>query len=284
VAKDTVFSTKKTLNIDGRVLDLSTPLVMGIINTTPDSFFDGGKHFSEKLILQQAQKIIEEGASIIDIGGYSTRPGAEIVSIDEEIKRVTNAIESILDRFPNTIISIDTFRAVVAEAAINAGAKIVNDISAGELDDDMFSLIAKTKVPYIMMHMRGNPQNMQQLTSYANLMADITDYFVEKVKLLQQLGVADIIIDPGFGFAKTKEHNFEILEKLHYFKGLGLPLLVGLSRKSMIYKTLDNNAEQALNGTSVLNTIALMNGAKILRVHDVKEAMECIKLFKTTYS
>ncbi|MDH5368007.1 MAG: dihydropteroate synthase [Cyclobacteriaceae bacterium] len=284
MAKDTVFSTKKTLNIDGRVLDLSTPLVMGIINTTPDSFFDGGKHFSEKLILQQAQKIIEEGASIIDIGGYSTRPGAEIVSIDEEIKRVTNAIESILDRFPNTIISIDTFRAVVAEAAINAGAKIVNDISAGELDDDMFSLIAKTKVPYIMMHMRGNPQNMQQLTSYANLMADITDYFVEKVKLLQQLGVADIIIDPGFGFAKTKEHNFEILEKLHYFKGLGLPLLVGLSRKSMIYKTLDNNAEQALNGTSVLNTIALMNGAKILRVHDVKEAMECIKLFKTTYS
>lgn len=284
MAKDTVFSTKKTLNIDGRVLDLSTPLVMGILNTTPDSFYDGGKHYSEKLILQQAQKIIEEGASIIDVGGYSTRPGAEVVSIDEEIKRVTKAIESILSRFPEATISIDTFRSVVAEAAIAAGAKIVNDISAGELDNDMFSLIARTKIPYIMMHMRGNPQNMQGLTLYTNLINDIIDYFVAKVKFLQQLGVDDIIIDPGFGFAKTKEQNFEILQKLHYFKGLGLPLLVGLSRKSMVYKTLDNNAEQALNGTSVLNTIALMNGAKILRVHDVREAMECIKLFKTTYS
>ncbi|MDH5474088.1 MAG: dihydropteroate synthase [Cyclobacteriaceae bacterium] len=284
MAKDTVFSTKKTLNIKGSILNISTPLVMGILNTTPDSFFDGGKYSSEELILQQVRKMLEDGASIIDVGGYSSRPGANEVTTNEEINRTSKVIEVIINHFPDTIISIDTFRSAVAEAAIETGAKMVNDISAGSLDKDMFSLIGKTKTPYVMMHMRGTPQNMQHKTSYTNLMNEIMDYFIEKIKLLQNLDVTDIIIDPGFGFSKTKEQNFEILEKLNYFKGLGLPLLAGVSRKSMIYNTLGNNAEQALNGTSVLNTIALMNGAQILRVHDVKEAMECIQLFNTTYS
>lgn len=284
MAKDTVFSTKKTLNINGSLLDLSRPIVMGILNVTPDSFYDGSQYNSDKIISEHTLKMLSEGAKIIDVGGYSSRPGAEVVSINEEIKRVTRAIDSIIKEVPTAIISIDTFNAEVAKAAMLSGASIINDISAGELDPQMFPLVVDLKAPYIMMHMKGNPKNMQTLTSYDNIISEMMDYFISKVKYLQSHGVPDIIIDPGFGFAKTKEQNFEILQKLSYFKGLGLPLLVGVSRKSMIYKTLETTVDKALNGTSVLNTIALMNGAQILRVHDVKEAVECIQLYKTTFN
>lgn len=283
-AKDKVFYSKITLNIKGKPWVLDTPKVMGILNVTPDSFYDGGRFNNEDAMLKQVEKLIEEGASIIDIGGYSTRPGAPETSEDEETFRVVKSIDNILKRFPETLISVDTFRSGVAMKAVESGAVIINDVSGGTLDDKMFETVAAAKVPYILMHMRGNPSNMQTFVDYDNLLEDMLTFFQERVYALQQAGVADIVIDPGFGgFAKTIHQNFEILRNLNYFQILNLPILAGLSRKSTIYKSLNIEAAEALNGTTVLNTIALVNGAKILRVHDVKEAVEAIKLYNLTY-
>ncbi|NMH24147.1 dihydropteroate synthase [Flavobacterium solisilvae] len=267
-----------TINCKGNLIDLTSPKVMGILNITPNSFFDGGKYSDENSILQQVEKMLIDGATFIDVGAYSSKPNAEFVSENEEISRLIPVIELILKNFPETLISVDTFRATVAKKAIENGACIINDISAGSLDEDMMQTLAKLQVPYIMMHMKGNPQTMQSLAQYENIVKEMLFYFSEKVVQARSLGINDLIIDPGFGFAKTLEQNFEVMNKLELFQMLELPLLVGVSRKSMIYKTLETSAEFALNGTTVLNTIALQKGAKILRVHDVKEAMECVKL------
>ncbi|EKT3965630.1 Dihydropteroate synthase [Flavobacterium psychrophilum] len=268
-----------TINCKGQLIDLSTPKVMGILNVTPDSFYDGGRFVSEKNVLIQVENMLQDGANFIDIGGQSSKPKAAIVSIDEELKRVVSIVDLILKKFPETMISIDTFNSKVAQIAVEKGAAIINDISAGNLDDNMFETIAKLQVPYIMMHMRGTPQTMQEMTNYDDLLKDILFYFSEKVAKARSFGINDLIIDPGFGFAKTLEQNFELLNKLELFEMLELPILVGVSRKSMIYKTLETTPENALNGTSVLNTIALTKGGNILRVHDVKEAVECVKLY-----
>ena len=268
-----------TINCRGNLIDLSTPKVMGIINVTPDSFYDGGKTFSEKEILKQAQKMLSEGATFIDIGGYSTRPGAEEISENEEIKRVVFAIEIILKNFPETLISIDTFRSEVAKNAVEAGAAIINDVAGGTLDPEMYKTVAKLKVPYILMHTRGTPKTMAKLTDYKNVTMEVLKDLSEKIALARAEGINDIIADPGFGFAKKREQSFEILNNLVLFQNLEVPILVGVSRKSMIYKTLETSAENALNGTTSLNTIALLKGASILRVHDVKEAVECVKLW-----
>jgi dihydropteroate synthase len=273
-----IFSVNKTLNAGGKLIDLAQPKVMGILNLTPDSFYDGKKFNDEKAILTQVEKMLGEGADFIDVGGYSTRPGAEEISVDEELRRVLPAIKSILKNFPEAIISIDTFRSQVAKEAMEVGAVMVNDVSGGGLDEKMFSTVASLQVPYILMHMRGNPQTMTQQTNYDNLIKEVIDYFHSKIFQLQNLGVKDIVIDPGFGFAKTAEQNFEILNKLDQLQILGKPILVGISRKSMIWKTLKTNAQEALNGTTALNTIALLKGASILRVHDVREAKETILL------
>ncbi|MFL5730270.1 MAG: dihydropteroate synthase [Cytophagaceae bacterium] len=271
------------MNLKGNLLDLSEPAVMGILNVTPDSFFDGGAWQEEDKILERAGQMLSEGARIIDIGGYSSRPGADDISEEEELKRVIPAIQAVKKKYPDVRISVDTFRSEVAEAALSEGACMVNDISAGELDNRMFNLIAEWQVPYVIMHMRGTPQTMKKLTDYKNVTLEVLDYFQKKIFILKQLGVRDIIIDPGFGFAKTMDQNYEILKNLNYFKSLNLPLLAGVSRKSMIWKKLETDAAGALNGTSVLNTIALTGGADILRVHDVKAAAEAIKLYKATY-
>ncbi|OAE93302.1 dihydropteroate synthase [Flavobacterium psychrophilum] len=268
-----------TINCKGQLIDLSTPKVMGILNVTPDSFYDGGRFVSEKNVLIQVENMLQDGANFIDIGGQSSKPKAAIVSIDEELKRVVSIVDLILKKFPETMISIDTFNSKVAQIAVENGAAIINDISAGNLDDNMFETIAKLQVPYIMMHMRGTPQTMQEMTNYDDLLKDILFYFSEKVAKARSFGINDLIIDPGFGFAKTLEQNFELLNKLELFEMLELPILVGVSRKSMIYKTLETTPENALNGTSVLNTISLTKGGNILRVHDVKEAVECVKLY-----
>ncbi|GAA4058901.1 dihydropteroate synthase [Flavobacterium chungnamense] len=268
-----------TINCKGKLIDLSTPKVMGILNVTPNSFYDGGKHIDEKSILLQVEKMLLEGATFIDIGGYSSKPSAEFVTEEEELQRILPIVQKVLNEFPETIISIDTFRSKVARETIESGAAMINDISAGNLDDAMLQTIANLQVPYIMMHMRGTPQTMQKMTHYENIIKEMIFYFSERVAKARSLGINDLIIDPGFGFAKTLEQNFEVLSKLELFQMLELPLLVGVSRKSMIYKTLDTTAEFALNGTTSLNTISLMKGAKILRVHDVKEAVECVKLF-----
>ncbi|EKT3964027.1 dihydropteroate synthase [Flavobacterium psychrophilum] len=268
-----------TINCKGQLIDLSTPKVMGILNVTPDSFYDGGRFVSEKNVLIQVENMLQDGANFIDIGGQSSKPKAAIVSIDEELKRVVSIVDLILKKFPETMISIDTFNSKVAQIAVENGAAIINDISAGNLDDNMFETIAKLQVPYIMMHMRGTPQTMQEMTNYDDLVKDILFYFSEKVAKARSFGINDLIIDPGFGFAKTLEQNFELLNKLELFEMLELPILVGVSRKSMIYKTLETTPENALNGTSVLNTISLTKGGNILRVHDVKEAVECVKLY-----
>jgi dihydropteroate synthase len=273
-----IFSANKTLNAGGRLIDLSRPRVMGILNVTPDSFYDGKKFNDESSILSQVEKMVKEGADFIDVGGYSTRPGAAEIPLGEELSRVLPVINSIVKKFPEAIISIDTFRAEVARASVEAGASMINDVSGGELDEKMFPTVASLQVPYVLMHMRGTPQTMTQQTSYDNLIKEMIDYFHNKIFLLQNMGVKDIVIDPGFGFAKTVEQNFEILNKLEQFQILGKLILVGLSRKSMIWKTLKSNAEEALNGTTVLNTIALMKSASILRVHDVREAKEVIEL------
>jgi dihydropteroate synthase len=255
---------------------------MGILNVTPDSFYEGSRHTTTDKVVAQAEKMLAEGADILDIGGYSSRPGATDISVDEEKARVIPAIEAIRKAFPGTFISIDTFRAEVAEAAVQAGASIINDISGGSLDDKMFVTAATLKVPYILMHMRGTPQTMKQLTSYDNLIVELVTYFEQKVAQLRAAGVVDIIIDPGFGFAKTTEQNFTLLRNLNEFSLFELPVLVGLSRKSMTYKTLGVEATEALPGTIALNTLALLQGASILRVHDVKEAVQTIKLVSKT--
>ena len=250
---------------------------MGILNITPDSFYDGGKYKDKKSILLQTEKMLNEGATFIDVGAYSSRPGADPVSEDEELKRMLPIVEMLVREFPEIILSIDTFRSTVAEKSLQAGAALINDISAGKLDEEMLPTIAKYKVPYIMMHLRGTPRTMQHQTEYSDLLIDILRYFSERVAHARSLGIIDIIVDPGFGFAKKLEQNYELLSKLDLFQNLNLPILVGLSRKSMIYKALDTNPENALNGTTALNMVALMKGANILRVHDVKEAMECVK-------
>ena len=274
----------QTLNCRGQLIDLSKPKVMGIINITPDSFYDGGKTFSEKEILKQAEKLLSEGATFLDVGGYSTRPGAEEVSEKDEIERAAGAIETILKSFPQALISVDTFRSKVAKKAVEAGAAIVNDVSGGTLDAEMYKVVAKLKVPYILMHMRGNPKTMAKLTEYKNVTIDVLKDLAEKIALAKSEGINDIIADPGFGFAKTRQQSFQLLNNLELFQNLDVPILAGISRKSMIYKTLDTSAENALNGTTSLNTIALLKGASILRVHDVKEAVECVKLFENLKS
>jgi dihydropteroate synthase len=268
-----------TINCKGELIDLSVPKVMGILNVTPNSFFDGGKYKNEDEIISRVDKMLSDGATFIDIGAYSSKPSAEFVTEQEEIDRIVPAIELILKHFPETLLSIDTFRAEVAKASIESGAAIINDIAAGELDEKMFDVIAHYNVPYIMMHMRGNPQTMQSLTKYEDIIKEMLFYFSEKVKKARGLGINDLILDPGFGFAKTTDQNFEVMQKMELFNILELPVLVGISRKSMIYKTLGNTPQEALNGTTFLNTIALTKGAKILRVHDVKEAVECVTLF-----
>jgi len=268
-----------TINCKGQLIDLSTPKVMGILNVTPNSFFDGGKYKNENEILSQVEKMVIEGATFIDIGAYSSKPNAEFVSEEEEISRIVPVINLILKHFPETILSIDTFRSEVAKASVENGAAIINDISAGHLDDKMLDVIGKYNVPYIMMHMRGTPQTMQTLTVYDDIVKEMMFYFSERIAKARSFGINDLIIDPGFGFAKKLDQNYEVFQKMELFNLLELPLLVGISRKSMIYKTLDTSIEEALNGTTVLNSLALIKGAKILRVHDVKEAMECVTLF-----
>lgn len=267
-----------TINCKGQLIDLSTPKVMGILNITPDSFYDGGMHKNEKDILRHVESMLNEGATFLDVGAYSSRPNADHVSEDIELKRIVPVVVLILKHFPEALLSIDTFRSVVAQECIGAGAALINDISAGKLDDTMLPTIAALKVPYIMMHMRGTPQTMQQHTDYENLLKEISFYFSERLALARDLGIVDIIIDPGFGFAKTLEQNYELLNKLELLKIVGKPILVGVSRKSMIYRPLEITAKNALNGTTVLNTVGLQKGASILRVHDVAEAVECIKL------
>lgn len=267
-----------TINCKGNLIDLNQPKIMGILNITPDSFFDGGKYKDESAILKQVKKMLNEGATFIDIGAYSSRPGATTISEKEELARILPIVNLITKEFKEILISIDTFRSIVASKCIEAGAALINDISAGLQDEKMLPTIAKYKVPYIMMHMRGNPQTMQQQTNYENLVKDILFYFSERVAEARGLGIHDIIIDPGFGFAKTVEQNYDLLKNLELFQNINLPLLAGLSRKSMIYKVLQTDAENALNGTSALHMYALQKGAHILRVHDVKEAMECVKL------
>ncbi len=266
------------INCKGNLIDLTQPKVMGIINITPDSFYSGSRSTTQKEILSNTEKMLQEGATFLDLGAYSSRPGADDISVDEELDRMTPAIEMILMEFPEAVLSIDTFRAEVAERCIQAGAALVNDISAGKLDQQMLPLIAKYQVPYIMMHMKGTPQSMKDLNQYDDITADVLFYFSERIKAARDLGINDLIVDPGFGFAKNIAQNFELLSKLELFKNLELPILIGVSRKSMIWKSLDISASEALNGTTVLNTAALLKGAGILRVHDVKEAMECIKL------
>jgi dihydropteroate synthase len=269
----------KYINVAGKLLDLSIPKVMGIINVTPDSFYKGSRVSLDKEIISAAAKMIEDGADILDVGGYSSRPDAEDIPHEEEKKRVLNAIRLISREFPGTVISIDTFRSEIANEAVSGcGAHIINDISAGEADKKMFSVVCKLNVPYIMMHMQGNPGTMQKNPVYDDVVADILRWFSPRIAQLQSAGVKDIIIDPGFGFGKTTDHNFELLRRLCDFAVAGLPVLAGLSRKSMIWKTLGITPDEALNGTSVLNVFALLGGADIIRVHDVKEAVQTLKL------
>lgn len=279
-AKDTLFKKKYTLNCRGKLLSLEAPLVMGILNLTPDSFYPGSRLSSAEEAVAKAGKMLSDGADILDIGGYSSRPGAADISAQEEQERILPAIQAILQEYPEAIISVDTFRAEVAEAAVNAGAAIINDISGGLLDDAMFETVARLQVPYILMHMRGTPQTMSSLAKYEDVTTEVLDELRVQVAKLQQLGAKDIILDPGFGFAKTVEQNFELLRHLDDLRILDLPLLAGLSRKSMVYKTLGIAQADALTGTIVVNTLALTKGADILRVHDVKEAKQTIILLE----
>ncbi|WP_298543291.1 dihydropteroate synthase [uncultured Aquimarina sp.] len=267
-----------TINCKGSLIDLSSPKVMGILNLTPDSFYDGGKYKDELQILHQVEKMLQEGATFIDIGAYSSRPGADHISLEEEKKRILPVVTLILSKFPDAILSIDTFRSEIAKQCVDTGAAIINDISAGNLDKKMIQTVGQLKVPYIMMHMKGTPKTMKSLDQYENLLKDIQVYFSQKVAEARKEGINDIIVDPGFGFAKNIDQNFELLRKLDLLKFQGLPVLIGISRKSMIYKSLNITPSASLNGTTSLNTIALLKGASILRVHDVKEAMECITL------
>lgn len=269
----------KYINVNGKLLDLSSPKVMGILNLTPDSFYAESRKQTEQDIRIWTCQIIEEGGSIIDVGAYSSRPKAEHITPDEEMRRLRNGLQIINSEYPDAIISVDTFRADVARMCVEEyGVAIINDIAAGEMDENMFQMIARLKVPYIMMHMQGTPQNMQQNPHYENVVKEVMLYFATKIQQLRDLGAKDLIIDPGFGFGKTLEHNYELLEKLESFQLFDLPLLVGVSRKSMIYKLLGGTSEDALNGTSIINTISLLKGANILRVHDVKAASEAVQI------
>ena len=267
-----------TINCKGKLIDLSSPKVMGILNITPDSFYDGGKYKNESDILQQTEKMLNEGATFIDVGAYSSRPGAAHISVDEELKRIVPVVQLLIKEFPEIVISIDTFRNDVAKATVSEGAAIVNDISGGKMDQNMFSTIADLQVPYIIMHMQGTPQNMQENPVYEDVVKEVYHFFSKQLHQLKQLKVNDVIIDVGFGFGKTIENNYELLNDLNFFQHLGVPILTGVSRKSMLYKVLDTTAINALNATTAANTIALMNGAHILRVHDVKEAVEAVKI------
>ena len=268
----------KSINCNGTLIDLSAPKVMGILNCTPDSFFDGGKYHNSTAIVNQVEKMLSEGATFIDVGAYSSRPGAKHISEEEELDRILPVIKLLISEFSSVLISVDTFRSNVAKQCIHHGACIVNDISAGEMDVNMFSTVAKLQVPYVMMHMKGTPQNMQQNPTYENVVTDLLYYFSKKIAELHKLGVNDIITDVGFGFGKTTEHNYQLLTHLELFKNLETPLLAGLSRKGMLYKPLNITADAALNATTAANTIALLHGASILRVHDVKEAVEAVKI------
>jgi|TARA_B100001094_G_scaffold30935_1_gene25765 dihydropteroate synthase len=261
-----------------KLLDLSCPVIMGILNVTPDSFYDGGFYDNEKKVLSQVKKMIDQGARIIDVGGYSSRPGADDITTNLELERVLPIVKLIKENFSEVLISIDTFRSEVAKQCVKNGADIVNDISGGSLDSKMFETVADLGVPYVMMHMRGNPGNMMDKTDYENVVNEIEEYFKEKIESAESFGINDIIIDPGFGFSKTTKQNFDILNNLNFLNKLDRPLLIGVSRKSMIYKTLGISPIDSLNGSTVLHTISLLNGAKIIRTHDVKEARECIRL------
>ncbi|SNZ01813.1 dihydropteroate synthase [Flagellimonas pacifica] len=267
-----------TINCKGDLIDLSEPKIMGILNLTPDSFYDGGKYKDESIILRQVEQMLADGATFIDMGAYSSRPGAEHVSEDQELQRMLPILELILDNFPETLISIDTFRSKVASESLQRGAALINDISAGNLDSNMFATIAQYQVPYIMMHLKGTPQSMQKKAVYDDLIKDLRYYFSEKMSETTAHKINDVIIDPGFGFAKTTEQNYTLLNHLDLFRTFKVPLLIGLSRKSMIYKVLKSSPKEALNGSTALHTITLLKGANILRVHDVKEAKECVML------
>ena len=269
-----------TINCNGKLIDLESPKIMGILNVTPDSFYDGGSYTDETSILRQTEAMLKQGATFIDVGAYSSRPGADDISEEEELRRIEPVIDLLRKNFPNSLISVDTFRSGVAKKCLEAGATMINDISGGDLDPEMFSIIAEFNVPFIMMHMRGTPQNMMENTQYENLINEIRFVFSEKIDKARKLKINDIIIDPGFGFSKTLSQNFQLLKYLDLLNTFEVPILVGLSRKSMIYKTLDTDAEHALNGTTALNMFALNKGANILRVHDVEQAVECVKLYE----
>lgn len=269
----------KSINCRGRLVSLETPRIMGILNLTPDSFYKNSRT-TQLQVLHDAEKMLEQGTDFLDLGGYSSRPGADFVSQEEELKRVIPAVETLVKHFPESLISVDTFRSEVARQSIEAGACIINDISAGELDSQMWEIIARYQVPYVAMHMRGTPQTMQNLTHYEHIINEIIFYFSQKKRKAQEMGINDLILDPGFGFAKTMEQNYEVFSHLEDFKILNLPLLVGISRKSMLYKFLNISPEEALNATTTLHTIALIKGAKILRLHDVKPAVECLQLIR----
>ena len=267
-----------TINCKGTLIDLSTPKVMGIVNVTPDSFFDGGKLTNSDEIVGKVEKMLQDGATFIDLGGYSSKPGVDFVSESEELNRVIPIVKLLVEKFPDILLSIDTFRSEVAKQTVENGAAIINDISAGLLDENMLETVAKLQVPYIMMHMKGTPQTMQSLANYEDLLKEMNFYFSERIAKARSFGLNDIIIDPGFGFAKTIEHNYELLQNLELLQFHELPILAGISRKSMIYKALGTSPEEALNGTTFLHAFCLQKGSNILRVHDVKEAVECVKL------
>ncbi len=269
-----------SINCKGNLISLSTPRVMGILNLTPDSFYDGGNYKNETDILTRTEQMLNEGATFIDVGAYSSRPDAKHISEEEELSRIVPIIELLVKKFPEIILSIDTFRSKVAQETVEAGAAMINDISSGNLDEQMMKCVAELQVPYILMHMKGTPQTMKNENKYQHMLQEILFYFSEKIKTVRELGINDLILDPGFGFAKNITQNFELMNQLDLFKNLEYPFLVGISRKSFIYKSLQTTPENALNGTTMLNTVSLMKGASILRVHDVKEAVECVKLYE----
>lgn len=274
VAEDTFFQPKKVLNCRGKVFDLRKPVIMGIVNLTPDSFFDGGNLVTVKDVLNHVETLLNNGADMIDIGGQSSRPGSKRIDANDEWQRLEPSLTSIRRHFPEVIVSIDTYHATIAERAVEAGASMINDISGGEMDEEMFPTVARLQVPYILMHMKGTPETMQTNPHYTDVVAEVMEFFAARINQLRDMGMKDIIIDPGFGFGKTNENNFQLLKNLRYFEALNCPILVGMSRKSMVTKVLNTEAALALNGTTVLNTIALINGASILRVHDASEAAE----------
>jgi len=277
-SKVSKFSKKKWMVLSGDLVSLETPLIMGILNTTPDSFYDGGKHVTIDSALAHTEKMIEEGADIIDIGGYSSRPGAEDIDEASEIKRMSPILKAVTRRFPQIPVSIDTFRSGVAREAVSIGATMINDISGGMSDPDMFNTVAELNVPYVLMHMQGNPGNMQNDPQYENVVTDVASFFAERLKILKEIGVNDVILDPGFGFGKSLYHNYQLMNNLEYFTHLGYPIMIGVSRKSMINKVLNTKPENAANGSTVLHTYALLHGANIIRTHDVKMAKETVKI------